>query len=147
MSKPATKPAPAAEPTAAPTPVDSAPAQETPKFKRVKTVTVPLHKLRAGDTLFCKPLKPIYKSKPLKNDKDSDNKEPPHMLDIVNLETGELEMVIVGASLLGIFEDEYPNSSYVGKGFEIVVGDQKASKGGGGKRYNTYSVFEIALPA
>lgn len=112
----------------------------------IRVVTVPLHKLRAGDVLYCKALKAIYQAKPLKNDKDSDDKEAPHMLDIVNLQTGELEQVICGASLIGIFEDEYPNNAYVGKGFKITVGDQKASKGGGGKRYNTYTVFEIALP-
>ena len=110
--------------------------------KIIKVVTVPLLKLRAGMTVHVKIEAPMEKGKVQKNEPD---KEPATLLRVTNLETGELCQIIVGAALHGIFDDEYPEASYVGRGFQIVIGEQKDSKAGGGKRYNQYTVNEIEV--
>jgi hypothetical protein len=116
--------------------------------KVVKVLTLPLIKLRAGMVVYVQPLKAMYEAKPIKNAKPDDkDKKPPTLLDVVNLETGELAQIILGTVLADIFNDEYPQGAYVKKGFKIEVGEQKASQAGGGKRYNQYSVFEIELPS
>jgi hypothetical protein len=144
-------PAAASQQTSSTTAVPAVPS--TRKFnpadlKVVKVLTLPLIKLRAGMVVYVQPLKAMYEAKPIKNAKPDDkDKKPPTLLDVVNLETGELAQIILGTVLADIFNDEYPQGAYVKKGFKIEVGEQKASQAGGGKRYNQYSVFEIELPA
>lgn len=123
-------------------------AKFVPKIVRV--VTVPLLKLKPGMTIYVLVRAAMHKAQPLKteqNPKDGEKaKEPPMLLDVVNLESGELQQVIPGAILVDILNDNYPTASYVGKGFQIAVSEQKASAGGGGRRYNTYNVSEIEVP-
>jgi hypothetical protein len=150
-----TAPAPAAASASAPAAATSATAANaTKKFdpataKVVKLLTLPLIKLRAGLTVYIKPLEPMFQAKPQKNVKEDDDaaKKPPTLMHVMDLETGELAQIIPGTILADIFNDDYPNQTYVGRGFKIVVGEQKAVQGGGGKRYNQYTVAEIELPA
>lgn len=124
-----------------------APAKFVPKI--VKVITVPLLKLRPGMTVYVKVIEAFKRADPLKNakpDADGKTKEPPILFKAVNLETGELVRCIAGTLLVDIFNDAYPSDGYVNKGFMISVNEQKASAGGGGKRYNTYAVNEIELP-
>lgn len=115
----------------------------------VKVLTLPLLKLRAGITIYIKPTEPMFQAKPQKNIKEDDDasKKPPTLMHCVDLQTGELCQIIPGSILADIFNDDYPNQTYVGRGFKIVVGEQKAVQGGGGKRYNQYTVSEIKLPS
>lgn len=75
---------------------------------------------------------------PQKPDKDGRTKEPATVCPVTDLDTGEVTQIICGAVLKGILNEQYPNDGYVEKSFEIV----KHAKAPG-KRYNTYSVFEI----
>lgn len=114
--------------------------------KVARVVTVPQLKLRAGDVVYIQALKPIYKAKEQKlAEGQKCDMEAPFLLDVVDLTTGQLNNIVVGVVLKDIFVEEYPNDAYVGKGFKIIVGEQKAAKAGGGKRYNQYEVYEIEL--
>lgn len=116
----------------------------------IKVLTLPLIKLRAGLTVYIKPTEPMFQAKPQKNAPKSEDgdgiKKPPTLMHCVDLTTGELAQIIPGTILADIFNDDYPNNTYVGRGFKIVVGEQKSVQGGGGKRYNQYTVAEIKLP-
>lgn len=124
------------------------PAKFVPKI--LKVITVPLLKLRPGMTVYIKVTEKMEKAAPLKHaapPKDGEKaKEPPVVFKAVNLETGEVCQIIAGMLLYDTLNDNYPKETYVGKGFAITVNEQKASAGGGGKRYNTYSVSEIEVP-
>ena len=132
--------------------VETAPAGTPAKFvpKVLKVLTVPLLKLRPGMTVYVKITDPMEKAAPLKHaspPKDGEKgKEPPTLIKCINLETGEVCQVIAGLILFDLLNDTYPKQSYVGKGFSLNVSEQKASAGGGGKRYNTYNVSEIEVP-
>lgn len=129
--------------SASPTPAPVTPGAFVPKV--IKQVTLPLWKLRAGGELFVKITEKMQIAKALKNQTAEDKaKEPPTLINAVKLDTGEVGQFIAGSVLRDIFNDEYPNNSYVGKGFWIKVEAQKDSKAGGGRRYNNYTVAEIA---
>lgn len=115
--------------------------------KVLKVLTLPLIKIRAGITVHVKPTAPFYLAKPQKVKEGEEAETPPTLLNVVNLETGEEAQIILGTMLRDIFADDYPESSYVNRGFRIICGEQKAAKSGGGKRYNQYTVVEIELPA
>ncbi len=139
---------PASSTTAVPDAPSARPVFDKTKIKVVKILTLPLLKLRAGVTIYIKVLDKMYQAKPQKNVKDEDaDKKPPMLMSVLNLETGEIAQIIPGSVLADIFHDEYPNATYIGKGFEIAVGEQKAVQGCGGKRYNQYTVTEIELPS
>lgn len=126
--------------TAAPTPAKFVP-------KVIKQVTQNLLKLRPGITVYILAREKMFESKPLKKQtEENKDKKPPTLLPVINLETGEAESIIVGDVLKDVFADEYPKDAYVGRCFMIAVKDQKASAGGGGRRYNTYNVVEIENP-
>jgi hypothetical protein len=115
--------------------------------KVIKQVSVNLLKLRPGVQLWALFTAPMAVSKPLKNQSAEDKaKEPPTLLPIVNLESGEVQNIIVGSVLKDLLNDEYPNGSYVGRAFGIAVKEQKDAKAGGGRRYNNYDVVEIEVP-
>lgn len=140
----ASAPAAAATATAAPAKFDPS------KAKVLKLLTLPLIKLRAGLTIYIKALEPMFVAKANKKEEKGDDGEPrkpPTLMHVLDLESGELAQIIPGTILADIFNDDYPNQTYVGRGFKIVVGEQKSVQGGGGKRYNQYTVAEIELPA
>lgn len=146
---PASVSAPAAAATATAAPATSAKWDPT-TAEVVKVLTLPLLKLRAGLTIFIKPTEKMFQAKPQKNvkaDSEDANKKPPTLMHCIDLQTGEQVQIIPGSILADIFNDDYPNDTYVGRGFKIVVGEQKAVQGGGGKRYNQYTVSEIKLPS
>lgn len=135
------------------TPAAEAPAAEAPaKFvpKIIKQVSTNLLKLRPGMTVYVKITDAMKKAPVLKKQQtlpDGEKpKEPPTLVPCINLETGEVVTIIAGSVLQDLFNDEYPGNGYVGKGFAIEVKDQKASAGGGGRRYNNYNVAEIEVP-
>lgn len=136
-----TKPTPAQEPTVdQPTPAAS-------PFKVIKQVSVNLLKIRAGMTVYVHVTGAMHVAKRLKKESAEDaKKELPTLLPVINLETGEVQEIIVGSVLKDLLDDEYPKNAYVGRGFQIAVKEQKDAKAGGGRRYNTYDVAEIALP-
>lgn len=132
---------------AVPAGTTSPPTKFVPKV--LKVITLPLLKLRPGSELFVKIVDKMYQADQQKNakpDKDGKLPNPPMLVNVVNLETGELCQIIPGTILQDIFTDKYPNATYVNKGFWIKVGEKKGG-GGGRSSYNTYTVSEIEVPA
>lgn len=126
---------------------DNTPAPTGGKYTRTKAVTLPVFKLIDETPVYVKITAAMFEGKEQKPQVDKDGKpkaamEPATLLPVVNVETGEVGQIIAGAVLEGILTDSYPNDGYVGKAFEIVKHAKKD-----GKRYNTYSVFEIEAPA
>lgn len=140
--------------TAVATPATSAdvathtPAPFVPKI--LKQVSTNLLKLRPGMTVYVKITDRMQQAKPLKKGEktkeDGTPREPPTLIPVVNLATGEVQSIIAGSVLRDLLNDEYPSDKYVGRGFMIEVREQKAAQGGGGRRYNTYNVAEIEVP-
>ena len=64
--------------------------------------------------------------------------EPAHLAPVINLETGEENLLIVAAVVKGNFDEHYPKNAYVGKAFELVKLGKRE-----GKRYFDYSIKEI----
>lgn len=114
------------------------------KFARLKSVTLPVLKLADETPVYVKVTGVMFEGKEqkpvidAKTGKPAAAMEPATLLPVINLETGEVAQIIAGAVLEGILTDEYKDGAYVGKGFEIVKHAKRE-----GKRYNTYSVFEI----
>jgi len=131
------------EPVAMPNPVElSQPAKFVPRVLR--QVSQNLLKLRSGDQVYVQVTGPMAKAKPQKNASSEDKKkEPPTLLPVTNLETGEIQVIICGSVLVDLLNDEYPGDTYVNKGFAILIKEKKDGKGG--KTYNTYDVREIAV--
>ena len=116
-----------------------APAQGG-KFKRTRAVTLPVLKVEVERTVYVKVTGPMELGKVNTNKKDEDGKpqKPATIMPIVNVETGEAALIIVGTALGGQLNDTYPGNGYVGKAFEITKHAKPA-----GKRYHTYSLYEI----
>jgi hypothetical protein len=133
-------------------------------FKVKKHVTVQLLKVEDGKTYYVKFNGAIHKAvvneaeqKKYENAKakydglSADEKakvdpkdipvppNPPQLAQVVNLETGEIVQIIVGSVLESELKREYPDDSYIGKGFQI----QKAKIQG--KRYAAYQIAELEL--
>jgi hypothetical protein len=71
---------------------------------------------------------------------DADAMKPPFVCNIVNLDSGEFQVLVMNAVLLSEIQRGYPDDSYVGKKFLI-----QRNKVIGGKRYRGYKVVEIEL--
>lgn len=109
-----------------------------------KVLTLPLLKIKNGaGPVYIKFTAPTFIGKKIKEDDPKKVKEPPVMANVINLPTGELVQIMLGAVLQGILADDYPNDTYVGKGFMIECCEQKRASSGG--NYNTYKVAELAL--
>ena len=109
------------------------------KYARTRSVTLPTLRLEEEIAVYVKITGAMHVSQvQQKPDKDGKVKEPATVAPVVNVETGEVAQIIVGAALKGILSDTYPKDSYVELSFEITKHGKAP-----GKRYNTYSVFEI----
>lgn len=120
------------------TPVASAetkPAAAPFTFKVKKHVTVPLLKMVNNTPIYVKFQGEIFKGKVV-----DDKKEAPTMANIINLQTGEEQQIILGTVLVGNLEEEYPNAGYVGKSFELVKSAPE-----GARKYSLYNITEIEV--
>ena len=121
---------------------ESAPVVAAPaggKYTRTRSVTLPTLKLVEEQTAYVKIISPMVVSNVTQKPKAGEApKEPATVCQVANVETGELAQMICGAALKGVLNESYPEDGYVGKSFEVT----KHAKAPG-KRYNTYSVFEI----
>lgn len=150
---------PAGAPSAASVPANNLPTQETPTmntaatgaFRRPtftvkKILTLPLLKLEAGKPVYVQFQGPIFTGKKLTNAAATDAEKaklPPEMANVVNLETGELCQIMLGKVLHDLINEEYPQQSYVGKGFMLELTEKK--RGRNGNNYNTYKLAEVEL--
>ena len=109
------------------------------KYPRTRSVTLPTLRLVEETAVFVTVTAPMAVSQVAQRpDKDGKVKEPATVMPVTNMDTGEVTQIIVGAALKGILTETYPKNGYVGLSFEITKHGKAA-----GKRYNTYSVFEI----
>lgn len=118
-------------------------SNEKSTFKPVilKAVTLPLFKQVDDVPMFLALSGAIYTGKDVKQAAGTVKMEPAELVKCVNLETGEEGELIVNAVLKSTLEESYPSEAYVNKAFQIT---RKAKTNG--KRYHTYSVFEIENP-
>jgi len=105
------------------------------KFKRVKTVTLPVLKLVPGKLRYLKILSPITIGKAI-----DDKKEPAHICTAVDLESYEIGIVVCPLIMRKELSENYAGDGYVNKCFEIVV--TRAP----GKAYNHVTLIEVAEP-
>jgi hypothetical protein len=115
------------------------------KFKVKKNVTLPLLKLEDGGAIFIRADEPIFLAKEIEGTRARKNAEgqvqqPPHLLNVTNLETGEQMQIIANEVLKSTLEDAYPDTSYVGKSFRV---ERKPIQKG--KKYATFTVAEIEV--
>lgn len=113
--------------------------QADSKYKILKNVTMPSYKFVIGVPAYLKLTAPHFVGKQQKARAAGEAvMEPATVVPAINVETGECVQVILGAALLSIIDEGYPNDGYVGKAFRVVKHDKAP-----GKRYFTYSVDEI----
>ena len=132
--------------TSEPAAASSSPTPFIPKV--LKQISTNLLKLRVGSEVFLKitaamkvaPMSAKEAAKP-----EGERKQPPTLIDCVDLPTGETVTIIAGATLKDLLSESYPGDTYVGKGFWIKVIEKKDVQGGGGRSYNVYDVKEIAV--
>jgi hypothetical protein len=114
--------------------------------KRKKLLTRPVFKLATDVPIYVYVEKAMYVGKDLDakraaTDPNKPKKEPATILEVTNLATGEVGQLLVPAVVKGVFHDEYPNDSYVGKCFGITKQTRQP-----GKQYDPYNVEEIEDP-
>lgn len=105
------------------------------RFKKVKAITLPLLKMENEVEYYLKFDGPMFLGKAI-----DDKKEAATLANVTNLESGEQVQIICATVLRGILDEAYPGEEYVGKCFEIVKHRDLE------KKYNTYSVCEVAEP-
>lgn len=117
------------------------------KLVDVRRVTLPLWKWKNDEERFFTILTPIKVGKILKSKSgDADlgkkaekEKEPAHLAEVINLETGARCQLIFGKVLATELEEAYPKAGYVDKSFRVTQSKIE------GKDYNGYSITEIRV--
>ncbi len=108
-----------------------------PKVK--KNLTPPVLKLEQDVPVYVQIEAKMYIGKDIGKVKEGEKKkDPAHILDCVNLETGEVCQVIAAAIIQSTLTEGYPNDTYVGKRFSF----KKLAKSIG-KDYNKYEILEL----
>jgi|WetSurMetagenome_2_1015567.scaffolds.fasta_scaffold01855_5 hypothetical protein len=121
-----------------------APSTFVPKV--LKNVTLPFLKLEEDQPIYVKIISKMrtqtakMTDSPKVSKKGEKDMEPATVVDVVNMKTGEEANMIVNAVLKGNWEEQYPNDSYVDKGFSITKLAKRP-----GKRYNDFLIQEIAV--
>lgn len=110
--------------------------------KRKKLLTRPVLKLIKEQPRYVLLQGRIYIGKEMKQRGAEDKKkEPAHLVDVVDLTTGELAQVIINAVPMSVLSEEYPNYGYVGRCFELTRQTRQE-----GKQYDPFKVEEIEIP-
>lgn len=120
---------------------------QAPAFvpKIIKHVTMPTLKLVPGTPAYVKITDPIFDGKPSKKKEgETEEKKPPKILNVINLETGEAMQLVCGTVVVSEILDNYKEDAYVGKCFMIEKGNKVDA--GGGRGYFTYKISEIEEP-
>lgn len=111
------------------------------QFKVKKNLTPPLLKFSEGETRYIKVTSKVYIGKEMSTKAGEVKREPAHIVDCVNLETGEQSQIIVSAIVMSVWKDEYPNDAYVNKSFAITKEGRVP-----GKQYMRFRVEELEIP-
>ena len=105
-----------------------------PAYEVVRAVTRTVMKLGATPE-FIRIEGPIYLGEPMEKAKI---KAVPHLLNVINLRTGEAALIVCATVFRNELEAEYPDNGYVGKDFKI----RKIKTD---KDYSLWSIIEIKL--
>jgi hypothetical protein len=105
-----------------------------------KQITRSVIPQRDGQTIFVQITGKPYEGKPLKEGKT--DMAPATLIDVTDLATGELGLLIVNKVLAGQLDELYPNSGFIGRNFAVTM-KPKAD----GKRYKTFVVYELEATA
>lgn len=119
-------------------------ASTKPKFKSKKKLTLSTFKLEKGKMLYALVLGTIHQGVQrgeARKRPDGTNEEPPMLMHIINMDTGEHGQIMVAKIIETELTEQYPNHTYVGKAFGIEKGERKP-----GKRYDPYIIEEIEIP-
>lgn len=109
-------------------------------FKRKVAVMMPTLKIKEGETVYVQITQPIITKQTAVKDDDGEMKlKDISVMNVCNLETGELMQMVPGKALEQNLKDyKGGNQAYVGLSFEITK--HKAAEG---KRWKPYTLFEI----
>jgi hypothetical protein len=69
---------------------------------------------------------------------DKADMAPPNIADVLNLETGEMQILVMNTVLESELQRAYPNDDYVGRMFGVKRGKSELDK-----RYKVYTIIEI----
>lgn len=105
------------------------------KFKVKNHITIPLLKFTNHVPVYVKFTAPTYTGRIV-----DDKKEPPTMARVINLETGELNDIILGTVLISTLNENFPDDGYINKMFKI---EKIAPEGT--RAYSLWSVTEIEV--
>jgi hypothetical protein len=108
--------------------------------KILRAITLPLIKPQLDVPVYVLVMGTVFLGKEIAVPEGKKKMDAAHLINVTDLETGELAQMIVPSVLKGIFADEFKDDSYVGKGFMIT----KHPKGSG-KDYHPFSVSELDL--
>ncbi len=107
-----------------------------PKVK--KNLTPPVLKLDEDVPRYVQIEAKMYIGKSITAKPGEKDREPAHILDCTNLETGEVCQVIASSIIQSTLTENYPNDSYVGKRFSFTKKARQA-----GKQYNKFEILEL----
>ena len=107
-----------------------------PKVK--KNLTPPVLKLEEDTPVYVQITAPMYVGKVIKAKAGEKEREPAHILDCVNLETGEVCQVIASSIIQSTLTEGYPNNGYVGLRFSFTKKGKQP-----GKQYNKFEILEL----
>lgn len=125
---------------------ETAPAPR--KFKAKKAITLstlkfvvdkPLHVLILGKLHEGKAR--VGRSGNVKLDSDGQPRRPPTLVEVLDMDTGEMAQIIAATIIKTELSEAYPNDGYVGLGFEITKQKRKE-----GREYDPYSIVEVEVP-
>lgn len=106
-------------------------------FKVKKNVTLPVHKLKPGEERYFLFTSPMHIGKDTGQVMNGKKMEPATIADVIDLQTGELGVLICATVMHKEISEQYPGDSYIGKAFAITM--TKVPE----KKYNLYSILEI----
>lgn len=108
------------------------------EFDKVKSVTRMILKPEPNKPFYVEFQGAVTVGEKIKDD----GKEPPHLANVLNLETGEESVIILGAVFLSELTKAYPDDAYVGKQFMVV---KQAPEGV--RKYSLWQITEIKVKA
>ena len=110
---------------------------KAPQFRKTKLVTVPVMKIDFDKPYYVRLDSPFYLGKEIKEKSGKPSKKPATLVNVTNMETGDLGIIVCNEVLKSTIEEGYPENSYQGKIFEIIKHPKKE-----GKEYCTFSIAE-----
>lgn len=101
---------------------------------RKKVTGIPFLKIEVAQPVYVKFTSPITTGLM--------KKKPAQFVNVTNLETGEIQKLLLGTVLVRQLLDNYGDDSFIGKDFEIIKGEKVK---GGDNEYYEYEINEIEV--